>query len=224
MPKARIRDPGPLASIDHSVPQPLRYGLRGWPTCPCRAHPVVRYSILYGLVRSLLPTRTYPMTRLLGHSFALALLALAAGCEDEPSTKPKLKTRETLNKTTQDVYELKPELAKGASARRHRDPGRRPPHSVRRCLSHQRGQDRQDEGQDGHGHVRGRSTARSPRPTKSSWRRSSRRARPTASSSRCCPITRNTATTPIRRSSSSSSTPRKRRRWRTRRDRELGRK
>jgi hypothetical protein len=54
------------------------------------------------------------MTRLLGLSLALALLALTAGCEDKPSTKPKLKTRETLNKTTQNVYELKAELAKGA--------------------------------------------------------------------------------------------------------------
>jgi hypothetical protein len=45
---------------------------------------------------------------------ALPLLALAAGCEGESSTKPKLKTRETLHKTTQDVRELKPELAKGA--------------------------------------------------------------------------------------------------------------
>ncbi len=53
------------------------------------------------------------MTRLLGHTVALALLALAVGCEDEPSTKPKLKTRETLNKTTQDVRDLKTELAKG---------------------------------------------------------------------------------------------------------------
>ena len=54
------------------------------------------------------------MTRLLGHTVALALLVLVVGCEDEPSTKPKLKTRETLNKTTQNVYELKAELAKGA--------------------------------------------------------------------------------------------------------------
>ena len=53
------------------------------------------------------------MTRLLGHTVALALLALAVGCEDEPSTKPKLKTRETLHKTTQNVFELKAELAKG---------------------------------------------------------------------------------------------------------------
>ena len=42
------------------------------------------------------------------------MLALAAGCENEASTKPKLNTRETLNKTTQDVRDLKTELAKGA--------------------------------------------------------------------------------------------------------------
>ncbi len=54
------------------------------------------------------------MTRLLGHTLALAVLALAVGCGDEPSAKPKLKTRETLNKTTQNVLDAKAELAKGA--------------------------------------------------------------------------------------------------------------
>jgi hypothetical protein len=54
------------------------------------------------------------MTRLIGHTVALALLALAAGCADEPSAKPKVKTRETLNKTTQEVRDAKAELAKGA--------------------------------------------------------------------------------------------------------------
>jgi hypothetical protein len=53
----------------------------------------------------------------LRHSLALAftlpMLALAVGCGAEPSTKPKLKTRETLNKTTQDVRDLKTELGKG---------------------------------------------------------------------------------------------------------------
>jgi hypothetical protein len=53
------------------------------------------------------------MTRFILHTLALALLALAVGCGDEPSTKPKLKTRETLNKTTQNVLDLKTELAKG---------------------------------------------------------------------------------------------------------------
>jgi hypothetical protein len=54
------------------------------------------------------------MTRPLAYTLALALLALAVGCEDEPSAKPKLKTRETLNKTTQNVLDAKAELAKGA--------------------------------------------------------------------------------------------------------------
>jgi hypothetical protein len=47
-------------------------------------------------------------------AFALPFLAVAAGCGDEKPTKPKLQTRETLNKTTQEVFELKAELAKGA--------------------------------------------------------------------------------------------------------------
>jgi hypothetical protein len=50
----------------------------------------------------------------LAMTFALPLLALATGCGQDPSTTGKLKTRETLNKTTQDVRELKAELAKGA--------------------------------------------------------------------------------------------------------------
>ena len=46
---------------------------------------------------------------------ALLLLAFTVGCGGEPAAKakPKLKTRETLNKTTQDVRELKKELASG---------------------------------------------------------------------------------------------------------------
>ena len=43
----------------------------------------------------------------------LPMLILAVGCEGEPSTKPKLKARETLHKTTQDVRDLKTELANG---------------------------------------------------------------------------------------------------------------
>jgi hypothetical protein len=54
------------------------------------------------------------MTRLIGHTLALALLAIAVGCGDEPSAKPRQKTRETLNKTTQNVLDAKAELAKGA--------------------------------------------------------------------------------------------------------------
>jgi hypothetical protein len=46
-------------------------------------------------------------------AFAMPMLILAAGCGEQPSTKPKLKTRETLNKTTQDVRDLKTELANG---------------------------------------------------------------------------------------------------------------
>ena len=53
------------------------------------------------------------MTRLLRYASSLALLALAAGCADETPAKPKLKTRETIGKTTQEVRNLKPELAKG---------------------------------------------------------------------------------------------------------------
>ncbi|MGP0062557.1 MAG: hypothetical protein ACLQGP_02995 [Isosphaeraceae bacterium] len=44
---------------------------------------------------------------------ALTMLALAVGCSQDASTTGKLKTRETLKKTTQDVRELKAELAKG---------------------------------------------------------------------------------------------------------------
>ena len=43
----------------------------------------------------------------------LALLTLVAGCGDDKPAKPKLKTRETLGKTTQEVRNLKPELAQG---------------------------------------------------------------------------------------------------------------
>jgi hypothetical protein len=57
------------------------------------------------------------MTRLLGHTldlaFGLALLTLAVGCGDETPKKPKLQARDTLNKTTQEVRNLKPELAQG---------------------------------------------------------------------------------------------------------------
>ena len=42
------------------------------------------------------------------------LLVLSAGCGEEPSNKPRIEARDTLKKTTQNVYELKAELAKGA--------------------------------------------------------------------------------------------------------------
>ena len=59
--------------------------------------------------------RNHPMTPrpLLALAFALPLLALAVGCEAEPKPKPKLQTRETIGKTTQEVRNLKPELAQG---------------------------------------------------------------------------------------------------------------
>jgi hypothetical protein len=43
----------------------------------------------------------------------LTLLSLAAGCGDDTPPKPKLQARDTLGKTTQEVRNLKPELAKG---------------------------------------------------------------------------------------------------------------
>ncbi len=48
-------------------------------------------------------------------AFAVPLLALVAGCGDEPAkSKPKIQARDTLNKTTQNVLDLKTELANGA--------------------------------------------------------------------------------------------------------------
>jgi hypothetical protein len=44
---------------------------------------------------------------------ALPALALTFGCEDEKPKAAKIQPRETLKKTTQDVRNLKPELAKG---------------------------------------------------------------------------------------------------------------
>jgi hypothetical protein len=55
-----------------------------------------------------------PRRYTLALAVAVPLLALSAGCGDEPSTKPKIQARDTLHKTTQNVYELKAELAKGA--------------------------------------------------------------------------------------------------------------
>jgi hypothetical protein len=53
------------------------------------------------------------MTRLLAFASAFALLVIVAGCGHETPTKSKLKTRETIGKTTQEVRNLKPELAQG---------------------------------------------------------------------------------------------------------------
>jgi hypothetical protein len=47
-------------------------------------------------------------------AFAVPLVALAPGCEEEaPKTKSKVEMRETLRKYTQEVRNLKPELAQG---------------------------------------------------------------------------------------------------------------
>jgi hypothetical protein len=57
------------------------------------------------------------MTRTLSRTVtlvsAMALLVLAVGCEDEKPAKPKVQARDTLGKTTQEVRNLKPELASG---------------------------------------------------------------------------------------------------------------
>ena len=57
------------------------------------------------------------MTRRKSHNLlratGVALLALAAGCADDTPAKPKLQARATIGKWTQDVRNLKPELAKG---------------------------------------------------------------------------------------------------------------
>jgi hypothetical protein len=52
---------------------------------------------------------SHPVVR----AFGLALLTLAAGCGAEEPAKPKIKARDTLGKYTQDVRNLKPELAAG---------------------------------------------------------------------------------------------------------------
>ena len=57
------------------------------------------------------------MTRLFGRTGPLAcglvLLTLVAGCGEDKPQKPKLQARDTLGKTTQEVRNLKPELAQG---------------------------------------------------------------------------------------------------------------
>ena len=49
---------------------------------------------------------------LLALAFVLPALALAVGCEDE-QPKRKVRSRETIGKVTQEVRNLKPELAQG---------------------------------------------------------------------------------------------------------------
>ena len=46
-------------------------------------------------------------------ALSLPVLAYSAGCGEDPPPKPKIQARDTLDKTTQDVRDLKPELAKG---------------------------------------------------------------------------------------------------------------
>ena len=52
---------------------------------------------------------SHPLVR----AFGLALLTFVAGCGDEAPNKPKLQARDTLGKYTQDVRNLKAELAAG---------------------------------------------------------------------------------------------------------------
>src|SRR5262249_12501037 len=60
------------------------------------------------------PTRTRTMTPRIPLLLGCALL-LVAGCDEKPKPKPqaKLQTRETIGKYTQEVRNLKPELAQG---------------------------------------------------------------------------------------------------------------
>ena len=57
------------------------------------------------------------MTRLRSHNLlratGAALLALTAGCAEDPPAKPRIEARATIGKWTQEVRNLKPELAKG---------------------------------------------------------------------------------------------------------------
>jgi len=52
---------------------------------------------------------SHPLVR----AFGLTLLAVVAGCEDDAPKKPKIQARDTLGKYTQEVRNLKPELAAG---------------------------------------------------------------------------------------------------------------
>jgi hypothetical protein len=53
------------------------------------------------------------MARLPGFAVGLALFVVALGCEEDKPAPAKVKTRETVGKWTQEVRNLKPELAKG---------------------------------------------------------------------------------------------------------------
>jgi hypothetical protein len=56
---------------------------------------------------------TRHLSQTLVQAFGLALLTLAAGCGEETPAKPKIEGRDILGKKTQDVRNLKPELAQG---------------------------------------------------------------------------------------------------------------
>ena len=47
--------------------------------------------------------------------FTLPAIALVFGCSDDEPVKKKIETRETIGKKTQEVRNLKPELAKGGA-------------------------------------------------------------------------------------------------------------
>jgi len=53
--------------------------------------------------------------RFLALPCVVSLFTLAIGCGQDAPAKPKLKSRETLGKTTQEVRNLKPELEKGGT-------------------------------------------------------------------------------------------------------------
>jgi hypothetical protein len=58
-------------------------------------------------------TRLFGRTRPLTFGPVLLLLTLVAGCGEDKPQKPKVQARDTLGKTTQEVRNLKPELAQG---------------------------------------------------------------------------------------------------------------
>ena len=55
------------------------------------------------------------MTRLPFRILALPLALFLVGCGDDAPAKPKVQSRETIGKTTQEVRNLKPELSKGGN-------------------------------------------------------------------------------------------------------------
>jgi hypothetical protein len=53
------------------------------------------------------------MPRLTRYALGLVLLVIGLGCEEEKPVKPKVQAREVIGKWTQDIRNLKAELAKG---------------------------------------------------------------------------------------------------------------